>query len=113
MPPKSASLRTVPIETDQTTGPAGVVDLNAVERFVRTVPSLRRLLAAPCRSDRELLLRAEMRRTITNLAASLDELARDEPGKTRAAVYRAAAVVAANLAAGPDALMAGPGTGDH
>jgi hypothetical protein len=113
VPTKSTPLRPVSIGADPTAGSAGVVDLNAVKRFVRTVPSLRRLLALPALSDRELLLRAEMRQTIAKLAAALDEAARGEPGKIRAAVYRAAAAAAADLAAGPAALMAGPVTGDH
>ena len=90
MPPKITSLRAVA---------APEVDLRAVGRFVRDVPSLRRVLALPAASDRELLLRAEMRRTIAMLAETLDEAARAEERRIRAAVYRAAAIVAADLAA--------------
>lgn len=73
------------------------VDLKAVKRFVETVPSLRRVLAFPAASDRERLLRAEMLRTIEMLAMLLDEASRGERKKARAAVYRAAAIVAADL----------------
>ena len=84
----------------ETAGAAGA-GVHAVERFVETIPRLRRLLALPAASDRELRLRAEMRRTIARLAATLHDAARAERKKSRAAVYRAAAMVAADLAATP------------
>ncbi|HEX6096970.1 MAG TPA: hypothetical protein VF432_11650 [Thermoanaerobaculia bacterium] len=98
--------------SDESAGASGAI-LNAVERFVRAVPRLRRLLALPAASDRELLLRAEMRRTIATLATTLDEAARGERRRTRAALYRAAANVAAELAAAPAALVAAPVSRDH
>jgi hypothetical protein len=92
---------------DETAGAPGA-DFNAVQRFVRTVPSLRRLLAVPAASDQELFLRAEMRRTIATLAMTFDEAARGERRRTRAAVYRAAATVAAELATAPAAVVFAP-----
>lgn len=112
MPPKSTSLRPVVEQRGDETAGAPEVDLGAVERFVMTVPSLRRLLALPAASDRELLLRAEMRRTIAALAATLDEAARGERRSARAAVYRVTAIVAADLATTSGAVNA-PVTLDH
>lgn len=89
------------------------MDLGAVERFVETVPSLRRLLAGPVASDSERLLRAEMRRTFARLAVTLDEAARGERRTIRAAVYRAAASVAADLAVTRAALTPAPIGCDH
>lgn len=75
-------------------------DVGSVSRFVKSVPTLRRLLASPAASDRELLLRSEMRRTIATLGATFDEAARLEQSATRVAVYRVAALAAAELASG-------------
>lgn len=83
-----------------TAGAAGA-GVHAVKRFVETLPSLQQLLALPAASDHELRLRAEMRRTIARLAATLHAAARTERKKSRAAVYRAAAMVAADLADTP------------
>lgn len=93
---------------DEIAGVRGA-DVGSVARFARSVPTLRRLLASAAASDRELLLRAEMRRTIAALGESFDEAARLEQSATRVAVYRAAALVAAELASD----VAGPARRDH
>jgi len=77
------------------------VQLDTVRRFVREVPSLRRLLGAPVGSVREAALRTEMRRTIGALSAVLDRAARSEANHSRSAVLRAASTVAAQLTAQP------------
>jgi len=77
------------------------VNLDAVRRFVSTVPSLQRLLSAPVHSGPEAALRAEMRHTIGDLSVGLDDAARVEASPARAAVLRAASTVAAQLAMQP------------
>jgi DNA-binding NtrC family response regulator len=70
----------------------------SLERFVADIPALRRLLGDSALSRRELQLRGEIRRTILELSAVLDEVAQSETSRTRAAAYRAASNVAAELA---------------
>ena len=60
------------------------VKLDTVRRFVREVPTLRRLLGAPVGSVREAALRTEMRRTIGALSVVLDRAARIEASDSRA-----------------------------
>jgi hypothetical protein len=114
MPPKpSSSLRPGTKRGGDDTGGAAGVDLHAVERFVRTAPDLQRLLTSPATSQRELLLRAQMRRTAAMLAGWLEEAARGERRTARATVYRAAALVAESLAAAPVTAGAIPVGDDH
>lgn len=72
--------------------------IEPVRRFVRTAPVLHRLLDEPAISERELLLRDEMRRTVAALQTTLLEAARVEPNHLRAAAYRAASHAAARIA---------------
>lgn len=74
------------------------VDLESLERFVRTAPRLRDLLKLAPASEHELVLRAEMRRTVMALSATLDVAAEHEPSGSRAAVMRAVSAMAANVA---------------
>ena len=73
--------------------------LDAVRRFVSSAPSLQRVLSVPATCEREAILRAEMRRTIGELSATLGEAAQIEASNQRAAVFRGASIVAARLAA--------------
>jgi len=75
-----------------------ILDMRAVRRFVASVPSLRDTLAAPIVSPDEWMLRGEMRRTMSELSGVFRTAADDEPNDTRAAVFIAAAMVAAQLA---------------
>ena len=62
--------------------------LDAVRRFVSSAPSLQRVLSVPATCEREAILRAEMRRTIGELSATLGEAAQIEASSKRAAVFR-------------------------
>lgn len=77
-----------------------MIDLHALQRFVAEVPALRDALSAPAGSQHELLLRGEIRETIRELSAALREAAEIERNGSRAAVFRAASVVAHDLAEG-------------
>ena len=77
-------------------------DRHAVERFVACAADLRRVLAAPTPSDRELLLRSQMRRAISELSAAFSAAAEAEKGAGAAALHVASGV-AAELAARPAA----------
>jgi len=85
-----------PRQGESETGPS--VKLSSVERFVTTVPSLQRMLAEPVASEREAVLRAEMRRTLGTLSSTLLDAAHVEASRIRAAVFRAASTVASQLA---------------
>ena len=76
------------------------IGLDSLQRFVTDVPSLRRLLQSPATTERELSLRAEMRLTLRKLSDTLCEAADREVSRTHAALLRATAAVAAQLAAG-------------
>jgi DNA-binding response OmpR family regulator len=78
-----------------------VVKLESLQRFARSVPSLERLLSVPVTCQREAALRAEMRRTLGALAATLTEAAHAEASRTRASVFRAASTMATRLATVP------------
>ncbi|HYC60100.1 MAG TPA: hypothetical protein VEK79_11105 [Thermoanaerobaculia bacterium] len=73
-------------------------ELDSLKRFVRSVPSLEDLLSVPVVSQREAVLRAEMRRTMRALSVTLADAAQIETSSTRATVFSAAAMVAARLA---------------
>lgn len=75
--------------------------LDSLQRFAMTVPSLQHLLSDPVGGQREAAIRAEMRRTLGTLAATLTEAAHVEGSGTRAAVLRAASTVATRLATVP------------
>lgn len=75
--------------------------LASLQRFVSSVPSLRRILTAAQPSPRELLLRVEMRRAMAELSEVLQEASRAERDRARAAAFRAGAMVAADLARVP------------
>lgn len=75
------------------------IGLDSLRRFVTNVSSLQRLLEAPATSERELSVRAEMRATLRKLSRTLGDAAEGEASTTRAAVFRATAMVAAQLAA--------------
>lgn len=90
------------------------IRIESLQRFVSSVRSLRHLLSVPVRSEREAALRAEMRRTLGLLSATLLDAARVESGRTRAAVFHAASTVAARLAAVPmSAGESAPAGRDH
>lgn len=74
------------------------VDVGRLRRFVADAPDLRRVLAAPSESPRELLLRSEMRRTMGELSEALHDAAELEPSRARADTFLAASAVAADLA---------------
>ena len=83
------------------------VDLSALTRFVDSAPILSKLLAGAAVSSDELLLRNVMRRAIRQLSVALDEAAGLERSVARAAAYRAASLVAAELAGGAAAKRLG------
>lgn len=89
--------------------------LESLRRFVNAVPALKHVLSAPVSCQREAVLRAEMRRTLGVLSATLLEAAHGEASGTRAAVLRGASTVAARLAQAPAPASANAaGTGrDH
>lgn len=74
------------------------VDMSAVDRFMRSIPDLRRTLATAAPSQRELLLRGEMRRTILALSSAFRQAGEIESNSQRAAAYGAASLLAAELA---------------
>lgn len=78
-----------------------VADIPALQQFVTSVPHLRRVLAGPTATSRELLLRSEMRRTLMELSEALSEAAEAESSRSRAAAFLAASAVAADLVARP------------
>lgn len=77
------------------------VDMHALQRFVENLDSLRAALAAPMTTTYDLQLRGEIRRNALALSGALDVAADEEPNRVRAAVFRAASVVAADLASVP------------
>lgn len=93
--------------TPRKTPPPAAIDSKVgaaqLRKFVRSVPTLRALLASEAGSTRELFLRSEMRRTALELASVLDNAARGERDGTRAAILGGAALVAAELAQGDPA----------
>lgn len=77
-----------------------------VRRFVSRVPALRAAFLETPGSERELLLRAELRRTISRLSGAFDEAAAIESDSAQAAVLRAAALLAQELAGSSDEIAA-------
>jgi DNA-binding NtrC family response regulator len=77
------------------------VKLDSLQRFVRSVPNLQRVLSVPVSCQREAVIRSEMRRTLGVLSATLLEAAQVEASGTRAAVLRAASTVASRLSTVP------------
>ncbi|HSP33459.1 MAG TPA: response regulator [Thermoanaerobaculia bacterium] len=77
---------------------AGSLNPASLERFVISVPSLQDVLSVPVTSQSEAALRAEMRRTLSALSSTLTDAASVEANNTRAAAFRAASTVAAQLA---------------
>lgn len=77
-----------------------------VRRFVARVPELLETFLEEPGSERELLLRAELRRTISRLSGAFDEAASLESDSTQAAVLRAAAFMAHELAGTAEAAAA-------
>ncbi|HET7434240.1 MAG TPA: hypothetical protein VFN10_05945 [Thermoanaerobaculia bacterium] len=73
------------------------VSVDGLQHFVRTAPGIRALLANDASSMPELYLRKELRRTAVQLAELLSEVALGEQDRTRAAVLRAAALVAGEI----------------
>lgn len=76
--------------------------VDVVDRFISDAPDLHRLLTSPPDSQRELFLRAQLRRTVRAISTTLCEAARIEPSAARAATFRTASNVAAHLADGND-----------
>lgn len=74
------------------------VSMESLLRFATSVVSLQRMLSVPATTPREAALHAEMRRTLGALSATLDEAARVEASRRRAALFRVASTVAAQLA---------------
>ena len=88
--------------------------VQSVQRFVRSVPSLEILLSVRVCCEREAALRAEIRRALGVLSETLLDAAQAEASRTRAAIFRAASMVAARLAASPAPAAAARTTGrDH
>ena len=71
----------------------------ALEQFLRNLHGLQELFRLPAVCERELVLRSEMRKTMSDLAAALAEAAEGERITKLAALYREAAGRAADLAA--------------
>ena len=88
--------------------PAETSDVFRVHSFAARVPGLLAAFAARAESEDELLLRAELRSTIDRLSGAFDEAASLEDDSTHAAVLRAAALVAHELAG-----VAEPVQSDH
>jgi len=84
---------------------AGQVSLSRLQRFVQSVPQMRELLAAEAGTMKELLLRHQLRLTALDLAHVLGEASVVEHDRVRAAVFRGAARVAAELADAPVAAL--------
>jgi DNA-binding NtrC family response regulator len=93
-------------------GLPGQVSLTRLHRFVRSVPQLRELLAGEAGTIKELLLRHQLRLTALDLAHVLGEASAVERDGMRAAVFRGAARVAAELADAPVAALK-PAARDH
>ena len=74
------------------------VKMESLRRFVASVVSLQRMLSVPVTSPTEAALRAELRRTLGALSATLDEAAYVETSRGRVALFRAASIAAAKLA---------------
>lgn len=74
------------------------VDMRALQRFVENVGSLRAALTAPMATPHELALRGRIRHDVLELCGALEVAAEEETNRVRAAVFRAASVVAADLA---------------
>lgn len=72
--------------------------LAAVEQFLANLRALQQLFSLPAVCDRELVLRAEMRKTMTQLSSALTEAADEEPIMELSKLYRVAAGKAARLA---------------
>lgn len=79
------------------------VEIDSLQRFAMSVPSLEHLLSVPVAGPREAALRAEMRRKLGELAGTLREAANVEASRTRAGVFRAASTTATRLARVPAA----------
>jgi DNA-binding NtrC family response regulator len=73
------------------------IDRRSLQRFLRSVPTLRQLLGGEETSSRELLLRGEMRRAVLELAALFSAAAKMEANAGRAAELIAASREAAEL----------------
>ena len=90
------------------------VRMESLRRFATSVASLQHMLSVPVTSPSEAALRAEMRRTLGALSATLDEAAHVETSRGRVALFRAASTVAANLAiTAPRPEMAAASRQDH
>lgn len=89
------------------------VKRDSLRRFAMSVPSLHHLLSGPVGGQREATLRAEMRRTLGVLAATLTKAAHVEASKTRAAAFRAASNVAGRLSTVPAPGAIGARGRDH
>lgn len=96
-----------PLHCDKELHPAGS-DVSSVRSFVARVPELLETFLEEAGSERELMLRAELRRTIDRLSGAFDEAASVESDSIHAAMLRAAALVAHELAG-----TAGPAAADH
>lgn len=75
--------------------------LESLQRFVRSIPNLERLLKSAVSCQQEAVLRAEMRRKLGTLSTTLMEAAHVEASRTRSAVFHAASLAAAQLATAP------------
>lgn len=75
-----------------------LMKMELLERFVANVPCLRRVLSIPVACQAEAALHAEMRRTIGQLSATLEDAARSEKNRARMTAFRAASRVASELA---------------
>lgn len=96
-----------PLDIHQEVHPE-TADLSSVRRFVARVPDLLETFLEEPGSERELMLRAELRRTIDRLSGAFDQAASIERDGTQATVLRAAALVAHQLAGAAE-----PATADH
>ena len=81
-------------------------DVSPVGRFVARVPRLLETFLEEAGSERELMLRAELRRTIDRLSAAFEEAASIESDRIQAAVLRAAALAAHELAGAAESAVA-------
>ncbi len=88
---RGSALRLLPERAD----PPAVA---ALEQFLTNLRGLQQLFDLPAVCERELVLRSEMRKTMTELAWALAEAAESEPVVLLAGLYREAAGKAADLA---------------
>ena len=77
---------------------ANPLAVEALEQFLSNLRGLQQLFDVPAVCERELVLRSEMRKTMTELASALTEAADNEPVVFLAALYRDAALKAGQLA---------------